>query len=389
MFGKADNHEPALIYEEVSVKPLNLIALKALMGNSRRSLHVVLAVAFSVALIFSSFAVTDSFVGRITQLSEGYTVTDTFHILESESSFSKSKINSGILTELPDDIIVSPVIQSKVTVTQETVLNLWGMDIQGFKDIHGTRISGEPPTRLYEVLAGASLSEKNNIETGNIIPIIIDKESVNLFVTGTFRSSTQYDDGLVASHETALVFRPEMHDSFSYLEVKTQDATTFLENYDAPDTSLIPSHALQDYLRAVSVEVRNDLLVVSLVISFLTLVTVSHTMYKIVSDSMSELVILRSIGVTKNGVITLIVLNSVILSISGALIGLIFGNVITNAASVSIFIVLKSIYLPVSFDSTLYMYCVLLSTVVGVLGGYASVVFRRPNREIFGVVRTI
>ena len=52
------------------------------MGNSKRSVHVVLAVAFSVALIYSSFAVTDSFVGRITQLSEGFTVTDTFLILE-------------------------------------------------------------------------------------------------------------------------------------------------------------------------------------------------------------------------------------------------------------------------------------------------------------------
>ena len=359
------------------------------MGNSKRSLHVVLAVAFSVGLIYSSFAITDSFVERITQLSEGYTVTDTFLIYESDTTFSSSKINSGIIFEDPDDIIVSPVIQCKVTVSQETSLNLWGMDIQGFKDIHGTRISGEPPTRLYEVLAGARLAEKNSIETGNIIPIIIDNEPVNLVVTGTFRSSTQYDDGLIASYDTALVFRPDMQGSFSYLEVKTQDAASFLEYYDEPGTSLIPSLGLQDYLRGVSIEVRNDLVVVSLVISFLTLVTVSHIMYKIVSDSMSELVILRSLGVTKNGVITLIVLNSVILSIIGALMGLLLGSIITNAASVSIFIILKSIYLPVSFDSTLYLYCVLLSIIVGVLGGLASVVFRRPNREIFGAVRTI
>ena len=358
------------------------------MGNSKRSLHVVLAVAFSVALIYSSFAVADSFVERITQLSVGFTVTDTFLILESDATFSSSKINSGILNEIPDEIIVSPVIQCKVNVSQETSLNLWGMDIQGFMDIRVERISGETPTRLYEVLVGAILAEKNNIETVNIIPIIIDQEPVNLFVTGTFRSGSQYDDGLVASLETALVIRPVMHDSFSYLEVKTQNVALFLENYDEPDTTLVSSVALPDYLQSLSIEVRKDLRLVSLVISFLTLVSVSHIMYKIVSDSILELMILRSIGVTKNGIITLIVLNSVVLSISGALIGLLLGNIITNTASISIFIILKSIYLPISFDSSLYLYCVFLSIIVGVLGGLASVVFRRPNREIFGAVIT-
>jgi ABC-type lipoprotein release transport system permease subunit len=384
--GKTDNVK--LEYNHKLGENMNLIALKAIIGNSKRSLHVVLSVALSVALIYSSFAISDGFIIRITNLSEGFIVTDTYLIFESDSNLSESKIKKDTINSLSHELDLSTVIKTEVIAGSKRIV-LWGMNYEGFTMVRSPRITGNPPIDLYDVMAGIDLAERYQIEQGSIIQVNTPQGVTSLYVTGVFSSRSHYDLGLITNLETAVKIRPEMRDYYSLIEVKTQDQQKIFKENNKANTVVLPSVALQDYLNGLSHEIQTDLYLISLIISFLTLISVSHIMYKIVSDSMSELKILRSLGVSKNGIIWLLVLNSVILSLIGAIIGLLLGNIITNTASITIFLFLKKTYLSVFFDLQLYLLCISIAIIVGTLGGIISVYIRRPNREIYGAVRSI
>jgi putative ABC transport system permease protein len=369
---------------------MNLLAIKALLGNSRRSLHVIYAVAFSVALIYSSFTVAESFVMRVNILTEGYTFTDTFFIVEPGGSISSTLIEASTLDFLGDTVLVSPIVKCKFIVDDEgNEFDLWGVDFEAFESVRGLWISGVIPDSVSEVLVGTKLADVYGVTVGSSITMNTVQGDVSLIVSGVFRSNSHYDEGFLASHETALLIRPEMNEMYSIIEVKTEDAKTLIEEFQVPGLELLPSTAMSDYLGGLVKDIRRDLYMVSIIIAFLALLTVSHTMYKIVGDSLNELMILRSIGHTRPQILRLIVLNSLLLSLSGAFLGLFLGNLIINGSSITVFLVLRSVYLPVVFNPETYIFCIFLAVSVGLLGGLLSIVIKRPNRESYGALKSI
>ena len=368
---------------------MNLLALKALLGNSKRSLHVVVAVAFSVAIIASSFTVAESFVMRVNVLSEGYVFTDTFYVVEFGGSVSSALIGSSILEDLGDDNLVSPIVKCIIRTEDEFEFDLWGVDFEAFKDVRGLRISGETPNRVFEVLVGSKLADDYGVNVGNSIKVYTEQGEVSLIVSGVFSSNSHYGDGFLASRETAWLIRPQIDEMYSIIEIKTEDADALVDSFIVPGLELVPSIAIGDYLDGLVNDIRLDLYMFSTAIAFLALLTVSHTMYKIVQDSMNELMILRSIGLTRHQILLMIVLNSILLSLTGGFLGLLLGNIIINGASISVFLVLQSIYLPVVFNSSIYLYSLFLAANVGLFGGLLSIGVKRPTRESYGALKSV
>ena len=368
---------------------MSLLALKAVMGNSRRSVHVVVAVAFSVAVIYSSFTVADGFFLKAYSMTEGYVSTDLFYVIEEGKSISESRLSETAVDGLPVGLTTCPVCYSLVEASPSgTQLELWGVDVERFQEVRHPRVTGDYPVDPEDVLVGASLANRYGIATGSLIEVPRGGEAVTLRVTGVMRSHCHYDDGLVAAMETLRTFT-SLEDEISFIEVRAQDAAAFMDvapRLAEPGVAIIPSKAMSTYINNVGLDIRQSLYVVSFVITALALVSITHTMYKIMMDSLSELLILRSIGITRKGVYVIVLLDSTVLSFVGAALGLVVGLVVSNAATVLIYLLVKTVYVQVRFDLTLALICMGLSVLMGVVGGALSLNAKRPPQEVYGAV---
>jgi hypothetical protein len=369
---------------------VNYLALKSILCNSKRSLHVIIAVSLSVSIIYSSFVVADGFVRRVEGMTMGYAVTDLLYVIEKDSSLADAMVPELILSHFSSNDRAMGVVKCEV-YSDEYILDLWGVDLAIFRDVRRPRITGVVPSEAGEVLVGSSLADLYGVEIGSVVEVRVGEKYFELLVSGIASTSGQYDMGLISSLETARLLRPEMGETYSLIEAKVNDASSILESVDLSpyDLSLVQSLAMQDYMRGVAGEVRQDLYLLSLVLAFLSLISVSHTMYKILGDSMKDLFILRSLGLTKWGLIQTIVADSVLLSFAGALLGLLLGNLLSNAASLFSFLALKTVFLPIRYDEMLFAYCLVLSLFVGVSGGIISVLLKRPVKEAYGVLKTV
>ena len=366
---------------------MNSLTLKALMANSKRSLHVVIAVALSVGLIFSSFTVAEGLVSRMTQMTEGYTVTDLFYIIESASSLSNSEVGPWVLGLIPEDVEASPIVKTYVTLpSQEMEIEVWGVDREAFVKVRQPWIKGSWPSEPDEVMVGVGLSERYGILEGNIIDFVGEEGLRSLTVTGVFKTGSQYDEGLL----TSMDFVEEVKNSqkgFSMIELRVSNLGAFSNVLDLIEGSglrVIPSKGIEDYLSELGEEVRLDLFMFSGVVAFIVLIFVSHTLYKVLSDSSNEIIILRMIGVTRSGLAIAVLIDSVLLSLLGALLGLFLGLLLSSGLAISVFLFLGGSYIFLGFDVSIACYSVLSSILVGLLGGIFSILLRRPYGEPYG-----
>lgn len=368
---------------------MNFLALKSILGNSKRSLHVVIAVALAVAIIYSSFTVAKGFIERVEYMSEGYALTDLIYIIKRGSSLSESSVSKNVIQQLSGSYHSSGTVLCELESHGYT-LDLWGVTLDDFTEVWRPRIVGDTPTNRYEVLVGVSLSEAYGINIDTFIEATHGSKEYKFMVTGIITTNSQYDNGLITKQETVSTLRPDQ-DGFSFIEIKSSEVTEFLRVNDLSTHGyvLVQSRAMQDYITGLSQEIRRDIYLVSFIVAFLALVSVSHTLYKIMSDSVYEFLLLRSLGLNKKGVLGIIITDSIILSISGAIIGLILGNLISNTASIFSFLILRTVFLPVRYDANLFLFCLLIALTIGILGGVISAIFIRPNRDVYGALNPI
>lgn len=364
---------------------MNLLALKAIIGNSKRSLHIVYAVAFSVMVISSCFAVSNGFFNRVDMITEGYTLTDIFYIIDPNGSISSTVISDSDFEAINYQNKISPILKSSLTI-DGVLFDLWGVNYESFKEVRGLVVSGDYPSGENELLAGRSVANSYSVNPGDFL--ILDDGNL-MKVTGIFTSNSHFDEGFLTSYETVWRFRPEMSGEYSIIEVKTSDAERLSESFKSSRLSIVPSNAMIGYLDALVNEIQIDLYVVSLVISLLALFSVAHTMYKIIGDSLEELMILRSIGVTKEHILIIIMLNSVILSLIGGCLGILLGTLIVNGVSIAGFLLIDRVYLALFYDRYILFFCIGLSIIVGFLGGVFSIILRNPTSAVYGVLKRI
>jgi ABC-type lipoprotein release transport system permease subunit len=309
-------------------------------------------------------------------------------MLEKGKSISESKVDASLLYELNGDFQSSPVSRFEVesTSVEELTFEMWGVDSDAFVSVWRPSISGEFPVKPNEVLVGWSLSQIYGVKTGNIINIKTSQLEASLLVTGIVRTSSFYDTGLVTSHENLRDLSNQQ--SYSFIEIKTRDSESFLnqgEKFDEWNVMVLSSLAMQDYLNSFASEIYQDLILVSILVSLIAFIGVSHTMYKIITDSQVELNILRSIGLTRTKTLSLVILDCLLLCAAGSILGLILGIILSSSASVLIYLSLKTVFLRPIYDPWIAVYCVSLSVLLGFAGGGLSILLKRPFREVYGV----
>jgi ABC-type lipoprotein release transport system permease subunit len=367
---------------------MNILALKSILCNSKRSLHVVIAVALCVSIIYSSFVVADGFVRRVESMTGGYTLTNLFFIVDDDVTTLESSIPDLVLESLTG-IDTQGVIQCEVKIDNE-VFDIWGVDFEKFRTVRSLRITGHVPDAKDEILIGSKLAEIYGVGVGSTV-VVSRGGDYEFIISGILSSSGQFDYGFVSSLETARVLRPDLMNSFSFLEIKSDEPSKVQDDLDLTEFNLklVQGLGMQDYLLGLAKEVKRDLYLVSIVIASLSLVSVAHTMFKILGDSMQDLLVLRSLGITRRGLIQTIIADSIILSLFGGIFGLILGNVFANAASLFSFLVLRTVFLPIKYDPLLFLYCISVSLIVGILGGLVSTLLKRPVKEAYGALKSV
>lgn len=357
--------------------------MKALMGNSKRSLHVVATMAFAVMVISTSFAVAHGFVSVVNRLTWGYTVTDLFIVLEEGESLSRSVVDTRFLEALPDDVGFCPVYMCVVTQPVMGALDLYGVDEEAFMAVRRPRVNGEFPDEPGEVLVGAVLAHNHGVVPGSVFDVEAGGQTRSVLVTGTVRSSSSYDLGLVTSEENFASFFGAGGEGYQYIELKIPDVAGFDQTIGGGyGLEVKPLMAMKDYISIVAGEIQADLALLSLIIAVIVSLLIGHTMSKIVYDSVNELRVIRCMGVTRHGLYLLILLDSTLLCITGAFIGLVLGIVFANLLSIGVFIFLRSIYYPARFEAEIVLYCLALSLFLGLLGGISAIAFVNPERRM-------
>lgn len=355
--------------------------MKALMGNSKRSVHVVATVAFAVMVISTCFAVAHGFVSVVNRLTWGYTVTDLFIVYEGGESLSGSVVDSGFLEALPEEVGFCSVHMGVVTQPMMGALDLYGVDMGTFTAVRRPRVQGEFPDEPGEVLIGAVLALNHGVVPGTVFEVEAGGQNFSLSVTGIVRCSSSYDLGLVTSEENYVSLLGDS--GYQYIELRVPDVAGFdVSIGDGYGLEVRPLMAMKEYIGVVAGEIRADLALLSLIIAVIASLLICHTTYKIVYDSVNELRLIRCMGVTRRGLYTLILLDSTLLCVSGALLGLLLGIVFANVLSIGVFVFLRSMYYPARFEAEIALYCLALALFLGLLGGITAITFVNPEKRM-------
>ncbi|MFQ6053831.1 MAG: ABC transporter permease, partial [Candidatus Bathyarchaeia archaeon] len=192
--------------------------------------------------------------------------------------------------------------------------------------------------------------------------------------TGLFETGSSYDEGLLVSLECARALRPEMASSYSLVELRVEDMDALDETIselrgDLKGAEAFPGIAAKRFASLFSLDITEDLRVLTLVIFFLALIAVYHSMHMVVRESEWELRILRSLGATRLGLVNIIILDSILFCLLGGIIGVILGAVVSNSASIALTVVYRTKYIPPAFSLSSTLNYIFYSVIVGLVGG--------------------
>jgi ABC-type lipoprotein release transport system permease subunit len=348
------------------------LALKALLGNSRRSLHVVVISGLSVVIIFFCFSVTGGFLNQITGLIEGYSATDIFVVMEEGQSLSESRIDESLQSHFTENITVSPVVYLRTDISAPNgrgIIDVWGIDPTSFSSVRGgIRSSAYTENGAY---VGYIIARKFGVKIGDTIQVTSPGGELSFQVIGIYRIGTNYDGGVLVSHSVSRILRP-MDGYYSFLELKVDSPSQFISEFN-DDTfdglTITPGLAMTGYVHAVSIEIYENLTILSLIITFLAFVSITRTLTIIVVESEPEFRVLRSLGVSNRGIFALIIWDSMILCLTGGILGIVVSVIATNTILLTLFTVFRTGYILPYFNWSLGGQLIAVSILVGVIGG--------------------
>ena len=349
------------------------LALKALLGNSRRSLHVVVISCLSVIIIFFCFSVTGGFLNQIEGLIEGYSATDIFVVMEENQNLIESKVNDSLLSQFSENVTVSPVVYLRANISAPNgrgIVDVWGIDPVSFSSVRGgIRSSAYIEKGAY---VGYMFASKYGVKNGDTIQISSPDGEHSFELIGVYRTRSNYDGGILLSHSDSRIFRSDIPSSLSFIELKVDSPSQFIFELD-PEAfdglTVTPGLAMTGYIHAVSVEIYENLTILSLVITFLSFVSITRTMNIIVVESEPEFKVLRALGVSNLGIFALIIFDSLILCLAGGILGLIMSVIATNTILLTLFTVFRTGYILPHFDWDLGVMFIAVSIFVGAIGG--------------------
>ena len=349
------------------------LALKALLGNSRRSLHVVVISCLSVVIIFFCFSVTGGFLNQIEGLIEGYSATDIFVVMEDGKGLYESRVSESLQKQFSENVTVSPVVYLRTNISAPNglgVIDVWGIDPVSFSSVRGgIRSSAYVEKGTY---VGYMVASKYGLKNGDTVQLKSIKGDYTFQVIGIYRTGTNYDGGILLSHSDSRIIRSEIPGAISFLELKVDSPSQFLSELDLETfdgLSVTPALAMTGYIQAVSVEIYENLTILSLVITFLSFVSITRTMNIIVVESEAEFKVLRSLGVSNRGIFALIISDSLILCLVGGILGLVVSVIATNTILLTLFTVFRTGYILPHFNWELGLQFIAVSILVGIIGG--------------------
>ena len=349
------------------------LALKALLGNSRRSLHVVVISSLSIVIIFFCFSVTGGFLNQIEGLIEGYSATDIFVVMEEGQGLLESRVSDSLQNQFSENVTVSPVVYLRANLSAPNglgVIDIWGIDPVSFSSVRGgIRSSAYIEKGSY---VGQSVASKYGMKNGDTILLNSDGSEFSFQVIGIYRTGTNYDGGVLLSYSDSRTLHSGIAESFSFIELKVDSPSQFISELE-PKTfeglTVTPGLAMTSYIQAVSVEIYENLTILSVVISFLAFVSITRTMNIIVVESEPEFKVLRSLGVSNLGIFALIISDSLILCLAGGILGLIVSVIATNTILLTLFTVFRTGYILPHFNWDLGIQFIAVSVLVGATGG--------------------
>ncbi|UCD13125.1 MAG: ABC transporter permease [Thermoplasmatales archaeon] len=279
-----------------------------------------------------------------------------------------SKIN-GIVTA--PIIVKSTGIEGKpVTVTGINPSQM--MILRNWKIQHGSYLNDSD---TFSANLGSSIAEKFNLIVGDIL--IIRETQFN--VTGVIEQTNTNDDiSIFIPFETAAEIY-NTKDMVSFVFIRVDDISKMdkyiLDIQNVANVNVITNNQIIEESLDVIKTVQNAsllMVIIAIVAGFFGIV---NTMATAVNERKREIGILKSLGAKKSLIFKQFLIETMIIGILGGMIGYIIGFI----ASISILPIMfptqyqsfQSSVGPstISFDPTIFLFCILFSLVVAVIAG--------------------
>jgi len=352
------------------------LALKAIMANATRSLHIIVTVALCVMIVFSSFSVANGLLLRFKSMTEGYNVTSLLFLLEKNKVPSESKLDEGIKLNNSNIQSTCPMILVKANISfleGSMPIEVWGVS-SSLPEVRPLKLKGSFFSTNEEAIVGVSLAKKLGLEIGHQILLESRSANTSVLITGIFESESSFDIGILTPLSTARILRPEMASSFSLIEIRVKDpktvqSTANILSMEYPEMDVNLGMAMIEFIDLSSGDVVRDLWILSTIIFAVAVITVYHTMGCIVKESEWEIKVLRSLGAKRSTITKIFILEALILCFIGGMAGLCFGALLSNAAAITIFVIQQNYYVRPVFNLPLAVSCIALSMTASILGG--------------------
>ena len=381
-------------------------AFKFFFHNRKRTFQAIFALTLALVIYLATTLLVSGYSSNISGMASIVKRSNLLLVVEEGETLSGSRIDLEVLQFLEEFSITTPNIevvlpQIYVPISVETNLGdtrntfLRIVDFERFEQLqhhHYTYNLGFPEEG--EVIVGQQLSSLMLTGVGDLL-LIKNNTDNSLILNKTIKihniieSGQEYDIEVLSSFGFIENFLTIEYYSFIELKIiDTREIDTIKKEIKDhyPHLDVFEEKQTQNFIIYATNEVIQTLTLLVIMFFGLMLVSITYTIYSLVRESEDTIFILRSIGATKSGIVSLFMIQALLIGIISALLSLMIGylRVSTLVAIISASTGLPFIALQIEIQliGIIFLFSLVLSVISGIYPSLKAAQIKVIKEEI-------
>ncbi|MCK4845502.1 MAG: FtsX-like permease family protein, partial [Candidatus Heimdallarchaeota archaeon] len=374
--------------------------------NRKRTFQAIFALSLALVIYLATTLLVSGYSSNISGMASIVKRSNLLLVVEEGETLSGSRIDLEVLqfleefsTTTPNIEVVLPQIYIPISIennlgdTRNTYLRI--IDFERFELLkhhqytynlefpeEGEVIVGQHLSSLMFTGVGDLLLIKNNTDNSLILNETIE-------ISNIIESGQEYDIEVLSSFEFIESFLTIEY--YSFVELKIIDTREIdsikkeiKDHY--PHLDVFEEKQTQNFIIYATNEVIQTLTLLVIMFFGLMLVSITYTIYSLVKESEDTIFILRSIGATKQGIVTLFMFQALLIGIISALLSLLIGylgvSAIVAIISASTGLPFIALQIDIQLVGIVFFFSLFLSVISGIYPSLKAAQIKVIKEEI-------
>ncbi len=364
------------------------LAFKNLLRHSMRSLLTLAGIATSIAVLFSIISFNRGFARGLSKELERTGIH--FMVVPSGCAHEVASLvlhgavipkflDLGVMEQIRDVKgieIVSPVLVAQLPNPERDRVDLiYGTDMSHIRKLKPDwKIKGALPDKDDEVIAGAALTEHDNIKVGDVITYSRVKRSFR--VSGILEKTGSQDDAFIympirAAQE--ILNKPEGATAIGITVSNPEHLNGVTDELSRkiPGIQIITMGQVMNSLSGLAGSAKVLSLSMAAIAVLISAAGVMNSILMAIFERTQEIGMMRAIGASKLDIFRIVVKETIILTTAGGLAGIMAANV--GSGFIEMFVRKFMPFVPsgrmIMFEPWLAVACIIFSVMIGVFSG--------------------